>query len=111
MSEKMLITDVEVWEPVRSVPVPATSTSRNIIKTAGALIGWSLRETTGSAAASVDIYDGNTNEGTKVASMAMASGGDDHIYMGPFGIPVRTGLYLDVVSGSVAGAVWVRIEE
>lgn len=74
---------------------------------ARALGGFSLRETSGSAPAAVNLYDG-TPSGTRVASPGAVASGSTHAYLGESGIGLSSGyLYVEVVSGIFAGALWV----
>lgn len=111
MPGKTTLADVEVLGRVRAVPVPATSKSIKIVSRRAVLMGWSLRESTGSAKATVEIIDGSSANDNLMASIAIASGGDDRIGLGPLGICADGGIYLSVLSGSVTGAIWVSVEE
>ena len=50
-------------------------------------MGWSFIETTGAAAATLELFDGSSTGGATIA--------------------VRVSLFLNVISGSIRGAVWV----
>jgi hypothetical protein len=103
------ITEVVINGPVRSVPVPVTATSINVLKTSTDLCGFSFYETTGSASAHLNLYDGLDNTGTFVAAITLSANESIRDWFGFFGVRIRVGLYADVVSGSVGGAVWVRL--
>lgn len=94
--------------PVKPVPIGTKTAGSSILSTAADLIGWSLKETTGAAAATVNIYNGTSNKGTLVAALAIPSGSTDRYSLDMFGVYCDSGIYLDVVSGSVTGSVWAR---
>lgn len=71
------------------------------------LMGWSVSETTGLAAASFDLYDGLDATGIMIASIALTAGQSTRDYLGPWGIMLRTGLFLDMLTGTVKGSVWL----
>lgn len=76
------------------------------------LLGWSARETTGAAAASFDLYDGSSAGGAPLGVQNLASGASETVLFETPGILLATGkVYLQVVSGSLAGVVYVRMEE
>lgn len=71
----------------------------------GTFAGIVVRET-GASTAEVRVYDGTDNTGTLLDAVKLTSG---QVVAG-HGIAVAfvTGLYVDVVSGTVAGTVFVR---
>lgn len=71
------------------------------------LAGWSLRNTSSSAAAQIDLYDGADATGQLVATITLAASESTRDYLPSPGVTCRRGVYADAVSGSVAGAVWV----
>lgn len=76
------------------------------------LAGWSVRETTGAAAASFNLYNGSGVGGELLGVGQVAAGlADTEIFESP-GIYVETGkIYLDVVAGSILGVLYVRMED
>jgi hypothetical protein len=70
------------------------------------LLGWSIRETTGLAPATVIFRDGHDIAGDEVASVTLAAGESDRDIF-PFGISLIDGLYIDCTTGAVAGAVYL----
>lgn len=94
--------------PVRPFDIPATGTSQKLFTRPCLLMGWSLRETTGSAAAAVVLFNGAGAGGPRVGEQQLASGASAS-QVGPAdGIWCDTGLYLFFVSGSVEGSVWLK---
>lgn len=93
--------------PARTVPVPAGAASQLLVAGASIVTGWSWTETTGGASAELALYDGNGNNGALIADITLTQGESTRDLIALTGIGIRTGLYLDVVSGSIRGAVWV----
>lgn len=69
------------------------------------LVGWSVRETTGAAGATVEIRDGSS-AGTLVGASSLAAGLSETQWAGDRGIGVQGGLFVVLVSGAVTGALW-----
>lgn len=92
----------------RAVPIgSAAGATKRPRTTAGALIGWSVRETAG-AAATVVLRDGCDANGDVVAEISLAANGAQTIWLGPAGVNVSQGLYVDLVAGAVEGAAYLR---
>lgn len=64
-----------------------------------------LAETTGAAAASVDVIDGNDASGPVILPIRLAQGTSVSLSLGRPGVPFGTGVYLRVNSGSVVGSL------
>ena len=86
---------------------PTTTASETLLNRAGILAGWSIYETTGSATATVDLYDGTGNGGVFMARISLGNGAVSTQAVGTIPLRFSNGLALVVVSGSVAGSVWV----
>jgi hypothetical protein len=54
------------------------------------------------------LHDGTDNTGDHVAALAAAANGSATAWYGPNGIHCPGGIYLDVVSGTVSGSVFIR---
>lgn len=95
----------------RVVPVPwtAQSSGEQLVGGHGWLLGWSLRESTGSAAAVTELRDGTGTTGRLMGTSSVATSGSDTQTIGDIGWPFTVGLYLVAVSGSTTGVAWVRI--
>lgn len=81
--------------------VPSTVAAINTI------FGWALAESTGSASAKVRLRDGTTAGGLLIATITLAQGESARDFF-PVETPELRGnaIYLEVVSGSVEGAVY-----
>lgn len=69
-------------------------------------LGFTLRETTGTDGAVVEIYDGSSTSGELIEVITLSPNESDRVWM-PSGIKVESGLYIEIVSGSVRGCVRV----
>lgn len=82
-----------------------SSTDTSYGNTAGTLRGYAFRETTGAAAASVELRDGGT-AGDLVAAVNLTAGQTAALWLGD-GVGYVNGLYLVRLTGSVDGALWL----
>ena len=96
-----------MWPPAQSVAIPTTTTDVQILGGMCLLMGWAFVETTGSAAATFDLYDGVGSGGQLVAPLSLSSGQSTRDLMTGSGIEIRGGLFLDMLTGSIKGAVWL----
>lgn len=95
---------------VRAVPVNAGGGSGVLLGMGGVLLGWSVRESTGAAAAGFDLYDGHDATGSLLGTCALAAGAESQRTLFSEGVDVTAGLYLSVTSGAVHGVVYVRAD-
>lgn len=94
----------------RAIPITISNDGASHVLTteAGLLVGWSVRETTGSARAVADLYSGSTTGGQAIGTIVLSQGAADSPLTPAGGIECYNGLYLNAVAGSMAGAVWYR---
>lgn len=95
----------------RAYGLTADDFSGTIITGAALLRGWSFTENTGSAPATVNLYDGGGTDGTLVASITLDQGQSTRDSLTGAGIECRVGLFVDVAVGAVDGAVWANAGE
>ena len=91
-----------------TIDLPAASGV--LVNYAGCLTVHSTRETSGTAAAVYRLWDGSTNEGTLLlpVSLAISESTRDDFYN--HHIVFRTGLYYELVSGTIEGSVSVLVD-
>ncbi len=82
------------------------SGDRTLYKAGAYLLGWSLREASGAAAA-IELRDGSDDNGGIGTSIAFAANASDSQWMGDIGMPFENGVHGHVVSGAVVGALWL----
>ena len=95
-------------EPTIAIPFAASASSKALTTRDGILAGFTFIST-GGAAAACRIWDGSSNNGTMLASLEMALNAGEVAGPGVDGPLFEVGLYLEVVTGSVEGVVWVKI--
>lgn len=71
------------------------------------LYGWAIRETSGSATAQLDIYNGAQASGDDIISIALAAGQSTREWFGPQGLELQIGYYPNLVSGAITGSVFI----
>ena len=71
------------------------------------LLGWVISESTGSAAASFQIYDNTVAAGPHAGIVSLVQGTTSSVWFGTNSVVMFSGsLFLHIVSGSVQGAVF-----
>jgi hypothetical protein len=70
------------------------------------LAGWAIVETTGAAAAQVELYDGQNNGGVLVGVLNLAQGTSGTAFFGGHLLHLNNGLFVNVVAGSVKGVAY-----
>jgi hypothetical protein len=73
----------------------------------GRLMGYAVRETSGTGAALVKFHDGSDVGGDVAISLTLAAGESARDWFGPGGISIAYGLTVEIVSGQVTGTAFV----
>lgn len=95
-------------QPCLPIPIPTSTADRELSGRPGLLVGWSLRETTGSGTASVEFVGATAGNDPVVGEQVLASGGSGSFQVAPDGGYCPAGLNLHVISGSVRGVAYYR---
>lgn len=96
------------YVPIQAIAVPATTSGQPILAGDSLLCGYSIKESTGTAPAEFQIYDGSSNNGQLVLDVTLLAG-QSVVEELPFpGVYLGNGMQLVVTVGSVSGAIWVR---
>lgn len=90
----------------RALQIVAGQPSGRLVSGPVVLWGYSFRESTGAAAAVVRIRDGQDLTGAIMLSVQLAAGLSDTSWATSPGVAGDVGLYLEVVSGAVEGAIY-----
>lgn len=90
---------------VRNVAVQGASGLIAVTTVASWLFGWALTESSGAAAATFALYDGQVANGQVVALVQLAANGTSIVHPGVTGWPCRSGLTLAVTAGAVTGSL------
>jgi hypothetical protein len=72
----------------------------------GRIVGWSLRETAGQPY-TVRLRNGDNPAADVVAVITGVAGSGDTKWLGPGGVSFTEGLYVELVAGSVEGAIYL----
>lgn len=105
MTEMMTREDLLHW--ARMLPVPATVADVAISNTQEIIVGWSFVETTGLAPATVQLLDGVDSGGVGGIEIALSTGQSATENTGGWCLRFSRGVFLNVITGSVRGSVWV----
>ena len=103
--------EVILWmrdRAARPVQFGATAAGERLVSGPAILLGYSIRESTGAAAAAVRLRNGADATGAIVATIGLAASGSDTQMPTDPGLICDVGVWLEVVSGSVEGSVHVR---
>jgi hypothetical protein len=92
--------------PASTFPIPTTTTDVALVGGASVLTFYGFTETTGAAAAEVQLFDGSGTNGALIVDVALLQGESTRDLIPAPGLMVSVGLFLHVVSGSVQGSVW-----
>lgn len=91
-----------------ALPVGTTTNALTMLSnSAGRVVGWALKETTGLATAELDLLDGTNTDGDLLAPITLAPSESVRDWFGPAGISFGRGLFAQLVSGSISGTVWL----
>lgn len=94
--------------PTIALPVLTLAATKQLLTMPCIVAGWAIIEQAG-AAAVWDLYDGDDNTGQLVGSLGFAAGGMSVVGPGPDGPYCKIGLTLARISGTLRGAIWVKI--
>lgn len=87
-----------------AIAVALTGSDQTVFTGEGHYFGFTIRETAGSTA-TVRIHDNTANSGTILDTIQLAPNESAREWYGPQGILLRTGIRVDIVSGTVEGSV------
>lgn len=92
-----------------TVPLTLAGGSIDLYQGVARFCGWSLIEPTGAAAAVVELYDGMDTSAQLLAVINLPAGGAAPTGVSHDGVEVRSGMFLNVVTGQVRGVLWARL--
>ncbi len=90
------------WGPGQQLAVSGTGL---LVQGSGCATYSSAFETTGAAAGTVAVYDGGSKNGQLLMYYTLSSGQSTSEEWGPHWLPFEEGLYVETVTGSVAGTL------
>lgn len=100
------------WHPLvakhrAKVHFPATTGTLQLWTGEGSIMALVAEETTGSAAARFELWDGITTGGEYLGPWTLSESQSFDSSYPPHGLPFRAGVFLNVTSGSVAGVLYI----
>lgn len=95
-----------VWRPVRVLPIPTLTAGRNLIARGTLIFGWAFQETTAAAPATLALIDGNDQNGALAVPITLTANQSTRDIFGQPGLYFESGPYLQIVTGSIQGALW-----
>jgi hypothetical protein len=93
---------------VSSVPFGTITTDTPAISGPCRLYGWAIKESTGAAPAQFVIRDGGDQNSTMIAPINLLANESRSDTTHNDGILCTQGVLIDVIAGSIAGAIWVE---
>lgn len=94
--------------PVSAQPFAAGTGSFQIMGGDALVVGLTAIETTGSAPAVFELRDSGDANGTLVAVVSLSAGQSIREKFPDPGVLFKVSVFLNVVSGSIRGSVWIR---
>ena len=95
----------------RAIPIGTLSGSGQFFVTGQIrLRGWGFNNTSTSANAEVDVYDGEGSGGVLVAKVTLAANESTREWFSGDGISMEHGVAVVWVSGGVSGSIWIQYE-
>ena len=76
----------------------------------GCLTLHASRETTGTTAAVYQLWDGASNQGTLIVPVSLSASESTRDFFPSHLVPFKTGLYFELVSGTIEGAIGICFE-
>lgn len=95
---------------IRPVSQRAVTADVQLVGMGGRLMGWALRESTGSSFAGIEFYDGSGIGGQLIAPVNVGQGGFLPFWYGDLGIDIEQGIFMHVVAGSVDVVLYYRFD-
>lgn len=93
--------EVDLWRPARPIVLGLQITGRVV------LMGYSVKESTGTAGAELDIINGADTTGQVVCPITLLAGESTEDWFGPQGLEMATGIIGNIASGSIKGTIWI----
>jgi hypothetical protein len=89
------------------IPGDKVGEVESVVQIVGALYGWNITESTGSAAAKIRLWDGTNNSGNYLGTLTLGENESNREWFSTQSPQIRNNaIYIEIVSGKVEGAVW-----
>jgi hypothetical protein len=93
-------------DPARHVSWTLNGAGKLVCGFSARVMGWTIVETSGSAAATINIYDGADTTGEIALPIKIASAGSSTDWFGPNGVLFRNAVYVNLASGQAQGTIF-----
>lgn len=93
---------------IQEFPLGVVAASASIFGFGVQLHGWCVAESTGAAGARIRLRDGRGVEGSVVAPISVVANGTAALWLGEDGVAAESGLYVEVLAGSVEVTIYAR---
>lgn len=93
--------------PARAFSFTDNGGAQQLLTGGALLLGWWLKETTGSAPAELVVTDGTAPDALVVADVDLLTSESTREWFGPAGIELRQGAVVTPATGSVNGALYL----
>jgi hypothetical protein len=109
MADEVVAVEVELYSRhVDHTEFDLTGAGAVVVGFAADLMGWTIRNMSGSTLATLDIYDGPDTSGKVVVPLALAANTTDTKWFGDAGVRFRNAVYLNVTAQEAKGSIWFR---
>lgn len=97
--------------PVRVVALsfPAITAGKELVTREGIYLGHAVKETTDTANAAIDFYDGRDDTGQLVDTVNLIQNESARDWYGLPGVVITNGVFVNVTTGTVSGVVWFGV--
>jgi hypothetical protein len=89
------------------IRIPTTTSTLQVMTGAGTLLALVVEETTGTAGARFELWDGGSTGGEYMGPWTLLSGQSFDNNYTIYGLPFRNGLFLNVTTGSAGGVMYI----
>ena len=89
------------------IPGDSVGGVESTVQSVGALYGWIVAESTGTASAKIRLWDGTSNSGNYCGTVTLGENESNREWFGSNGPQLKNNaIYLEIVSGHVEGLVF-----
>ena len=93
------------------VPFGPASVSLQLTTLSCWVLGWSIREYTGTADATFELYDGQDDTGDLLATISLVNNESTRDYLTEPWLPAEAGVHLRMISGEIVGSLWLVVPD
>lgn len=90
---------------VRVLHFTGVTADKAAIGMGGKLMGYTMRETTGSAGAVIELFDGGSTGGQSFLAQGLGNGNSNTVWFGDVGLDIESGIFMHNITGTAD--VWL----